>query len=63
MPEKKMVLKQLRNLLKRISVKLLVLSSHDDLRIIRSNEISSSGYLTKKCAAENIVEAYLVLLR
>lgn len=38
--------------------KIIVLSSHDDLRIIKEvMKLGSSGYLTKKCAGENIVEA------
>lgn len=38
--------------------KVLILSSHDDLRIIKEvMKLGSSGYLTKKCAGENIVEA------
>lgn len=38
--------------------KIIVLSSHDDLRIIKEvMKLGSSGFLTKKCAGENIVEA------
>ena len=38
--------------------KIIVLSSHDDLRIIKEvMKLGSSGYLTKKCASENIIEA------
>ena len=38
--------------------KIIVLSSHDDLRIIKEvMKLGSSGYLTKKCAGENIIEA------
>lgn len=38
--------------------KIIILSSHDDLRIIKEvMKLGSSGYLTKKCAGENIVEA------
>ena len=38
--------------------KVLILSSHDDLRIIKEvMKLGCSGYLTKKCAGENIVEA------
>ena len=38
--------------------KVLILSSYDDLRIIKEvMKLGCSGYLTKKCAGENIVEA------
>ena len=38
--------------------KVIVLSSHDDLRIIKEvMKLGSSGYLTKKCAGEHIIEA------
>ena len=38
--------------------KIIVLSSHDDLRIIKAvMKLGSSGYLTKKCVGENIIEA------
>ena len=38
--------------------KIIVLSSNDDLRIIKEvMKLGSSGYLTKKCASENIIEA------
>lgn len=38
--------------------KVIVLSSHDDLRIIKEvMKLGASAYLTKKCAGENIVEA------
>jgi DNA-binding NarL/FixJ family response regulator len=32
-------------------------SSYDDLKIIQEVEIRVSGYLTKQCAGDNIVEA------
>ncbi|MFV8370576.1 response regulator [Flavobacterium sp. LB2R40] len=42
--------------------KIIILSSHDDLRIIKEvMKLGSSGYLTKKCAGENIVEAILAV--
>lgn len=42
--------------------KIIVLSSYDDLRIIKEvMKLGSSGYLTKKCAGENIVEAILAV--
>ena len=38
--------------------KIIVLSSHDDLRIIKEvMKLGCSGYLTKKCAGEHIIEA------
>jgi DNA-binding NarL/FixJ family response regulator len=38
--------------------KVIILSSHDDLKIIKHvMKLGASGYLTKKCAGENIVEA------
>ena len=44
--------------------KIIVLSSYDDLRIIKEvMKLGSSGYLTKKCAGENIVEAIQVVSR
>lgn len=42
--------------------KIIVLSSHDDLRIVREvMKLGSSGYLTKKCAGENIINAVLAV--
>lgn len=44
--------------------KIIVLSSHDDLRIIKEvMKLGASGYLTKKCAGENIVEAIQTVSR
>jgi DNA-binding NarL/FixJ family response regulator len=44
--------------------KIIVLSSYDDLRIIKEvMKLGSSGYLTKKCAGENIVEAIQAVSR
>jgi DNA-binding NarL/FixJ family response regulator len=38
--------------------KVIILSSHDDLKIIKHvMKLGASGYLTKQCAGENIVEA------
>ncbi|MCW2120180.1 response regulator [Flavobacterium sp. 7A] len=38
--------------------KVIVLSSYDDLKIIKEvMRLGASGYLTKQCAGENIVEA------
>ena len=38
--------------------KVIILSSHDDLRIIKEvMKLGASGYMTKKCAGEDIVEA------
>ncbi|MFV8269626.1 response regulator [Flavobacterium sp. GT2N3] len=44
--------------------KIIVLSSYDDLRLIKEvMKLGSSGYLTKKCAGENIVEAIQAVFR
>lgn len=38
--------------------KVIVLSSYDDLKIIKEvMKLGAKGYLTKKCAGENIIEA------
>ncbi|MGZ9676273.1 response regulator [Flavobacterium sp. GNP001] len=38
--------------------KVIVLSSHDDLRIIKEvMKLGAKGFLTKKCAGEHIIEA------
>lgn len=38
--------------------KVIILSSYDDLKLIKEvMKLGTSGYLTKKCAGENIVEA------
>ncbi|MBP4139910.1 response regulator [Flavobacterium geliluteum] len=38
--------------------KVIILSSYDDLKIIKEvMKLGASGYLTKKCAGENIIEA------
>jgi DNA-binding NarL/FixJ family response regulator len=38
--------------------KVIILSSYDDLKIIKElMKMGASGYLTKKCAGENIIEA------
>lgn len=38
--------------------KVIILSSHDDLRIIKEvMKMGASGFLTKKCAGENIIDA------
>lgn len=40
------------------SCKIIILSSYDDLKIIREvMKLGAKGYLTKKCAGENIIEA------
>ncbi|WP_163400993.1 response regulator [Flavobacterium fluviatile] len=42
--------------------KVIILSSYDDLKIIREvMNLGASGYLTKKCAGENIIEAIEVV--
>lgn len=44
--------------------KVIILSSHDDLRIIKEvMKLGTSGYLTKKCAGDNIVEAIQTVSR
>ena len=41
-----------------IPCKVIILSSYDDLKLIKEvMRLGASGYLTKKCAGENIVEA------
>ncbi|MDX6182574.1 response regulator transcription factor [Flavobacterium sp. Fl-77] len=38
--------------------KVIILSSYDDLKIIKEvMKLGANGYLTKKCAGENIIEA------
>lgn len=38
--------------------KIIILSSYDDLKIIKEvMKLGAKGYLTKKCAGENIIEA------
>ncbi|MDR7372160.1 response regulator transcription factor [Flavobacterium aquidurense] len=40
------------------SCKVIILSSYDDLKIIKEvMKLGAKGYLTKKCAGENIIEA------
>jgi DNA-binding NarL/FixJ family response regulator len=44
--------------------KVIILSSHDDLRIIKEvMKLGSSAYLTKKCAGENIIDAIIAVNR
>ena len=44
--------------------KVIILSSHDDLRIVKEvMKLGSSAYLTKKCAGENIIDAILAVNR
>ncbi|MBP6425906.1 MAG: response regulator transcription factor, partial [Flavobacterium sp.] len=43
---------------KGIPCKVIILSSYDDLKLIKEvMRLGANGYLTKKCAGENIVEA------
>jgi DNA-binding NarL/FixJ family response regulator len=43
---------------KGLSCKVIILFSHDDLKIIKHvMKLGASGYLTKQCAGRNIVEA------
>ncbi len=47
---------------KEIDCKVIILSSYDDLKIIREvMKLGAKGYLTKKCAGENIIEAIRVV--
>lgn len=58
MPEKNGidVLKELAGVKK--SFKIIVLSSYDDLKLVREvMNLGARGYLTKQCAGENIIEA------
>lgn len=60
MPEKDgmQVLKDLVN--SNISFKTIILSSYEDLKIVREViKLGACGYLTKQCVAENIIEALL----
>lgn len=50
------VVKELKQ--KNIPCKIIILSSYDDLKIIKEvMKLGVKGYLTKKCAGENIIEA------
>lgn len=43
--------------------KVIILSSYDDLKLIKEvMNLGASGYLTKQCAGENIVEAIQVVI-
>lgn len=47
---------------KGIPCKVIILSSYDDLKLIKEvMRLGASGYLTKKCAGENIVEAIIAV--
>lgn len=42
--------------------RIIVLSSYDDLKLVREvMKLGASGYMTKQCAGENIVEAIKVI--
>ncbi|MFE3847409.1 response regulator [Flavobacterium sp. LB3P45] len=44
--------------------KVIILSSYDDLKLIKEiMKLGASSYLTKQCAGENIVEAILAVYR
>lgn len=44
--------------------KIIILSSYDDLKIIKEvMKLGAKGYLTKKCAGENIIEAINTVYR
>ncbi|CAA9196194.1 response regulator [Flavobacterium collinsii] len=50
------VVKELQQ--KDFQCKIIILSSYDDLKIIKEvMKLGAKGYLTKKCAGENIIEA------
>ncbi|MBS7231408.1 response regulator transcription factor [Flavobacterium psychroterrae] len=43
---------------KKFPCKVIILSSYDDLKIVKEvMKLGAKGYLTKKCAGENIIEA------
>ncbi|MFZ0596248.1 MAG: response regulator transcription factor [Flavobacterium sp.] len=43
---------------KQFPCKVIILSSYDDLKIVKEvMKLGAKGYLTKKCAGENIIEA------
>jgi DNA-binding NarL/FixJ family response regulator len=45
------------------SCKIIVLSSYDDLKLIKEvMNLGANGYLTKNCAGENIIEAIYAVL-
>lgn len=44
--------------------KVIILSSYDDLKIVKEvMKLGASGYLTKQCASENIIEAIQVIIK
>jgi DNA-binding NarL/FixJ family response regulator len=48
---------------KGIPCKVIILSSYDDLKLIKEvMRLGANGYLTKKCAGENIVEAIYAVI-
>lgn len=62
MPEKDglEVLRELHG--KALPFKIIVLSSYDDLKLVREvMKLGASGYMTKQCAGDNIVEAIQVV--
>lgn len=49
---------------KKFPCKVIILSSYDDLKIIKEvMKLGAKGYLTKKCAGENIIEAIKAVYR
>lgn len=47
---------------KGFNCKIIILSTYDDIKVIQEvMKLGASGYLTKECAAENIVEAIHVV--
>jgi len=47
---------------KQLPFRIIVLSSYDDLKLVREvMKLGASGYMTKQCAGENIVEAIQVV--
>ena len=63
MPEKDgiQVLKEFSK--KGFPCKVIILSSYDDLKIVKEvMKLGASGYLTKQCASESIIELCVILL-
>jgi len=55
-------LQVLRELSGQLPFRVIVLSSYDDLKLVREvMKLGASGYLTKQCAGDNILEAIKVV--
>jgi DNA-binding NarL/FixJ family response regulator len=49
---------------KEFPFKVIILSSYDELKLVKEiMHLGASGYLTKQCAGENIVEAINVVMK